>query len=165
MSDAILARPMRAGTLLAAVTVLAAAAIPMATAREAAAADVAQVSDIALSSNVLDPSALLGALDVAAPLQALDLSGLFNAELDAFGGMVQGVLTLPGDLFSAVENGIGYAVFDALHLDLGDAFSALASIPLIAAESMLAAAVNVPFTLYEMALVIPGEFLLNFGVL
>lgn len=157
-------RQIPAGVGVAAAALLVAATFPLVIAPEACASDVVQVSDVALVSSPLDVGDIASALssaDLAGG--AFNLSGLITAELDAAKEILHSLLAVPGTLFHEVVDGIQTAIHDAVGLNFGMAFSALAEIPLQVFNTI----VGVPFTvgegIYNMLLTIPGEFLFNFG--
>lgn len=121
---------------------------------------VAVTAEVALAGNtVVDGLAGLAAFDVPGAAAAFDLSGLLNAELAAAQGLFNSLFSLPVTLFNDVENVIN----SLTDLNFGMAFSELVAIPQDIVNYVLGLPGLVINTLYQMAVVIPGEFLFNFG--
>jgi len=120
-------------------------------------------TEVALTSDAvidgLDALADTAAFDVPGAAQAFDLSGLLNAEFDAAQGLFNSIFSLPATLFNDAQ-----ALFNSLvDLNFGMAFSALFAIPQDIVNYVIGLPGMVVNTVYEMAVVIPGEFVFNFG--
>ncbi|MDQ2628961.1 MAG: hypothetical protein M3Y90_18430 [Actinomycetota bacterium] len=99
------------------------------------------------------------AFDTSGVAEAFDIAGLINAEFAAAQGFFNSLFSLPGTLFNDVEG----VITSLINLDFGMAFSELFSIPQDIVNYVLGLPGLVVNTLYEMAVVIPGEYLFNFG--
>lgn len=99
------------------------------------------------------------AIDTPGVAEAFDISGLINAEFAAAQGFFNSLFSLPVTLFNDVEG----LITSLVNLDFGMAFSELFSIPQDIVNYVLGLPGLVVNTLYEMAVVIPGEYLFNFG--
>lgn len=141
---------------LAASAVLVAATIPLSAAPAAPAAEVVSLSSaVVLTSDVVDGIA-------PAAAEIFDIVGLFNAELAEAQSIFSTIIGFPGAVWGDLYGGITAAFNDLLAFDFGNAFSAVTHM----AESIFFDVINLPLNVgrdvYEMLLVIPGEFLLNF---
>lgn len=163
-------RPRTPSAVVAAAALLAAGLTPVAAEPEISArAVVALSTDIALVSNaaidgLADVAATFdvpgaAAVDVPGAAGAFDLSGLINAEFAAAQGLFNHIFSLPVTLFNDAER-----LFTSLvDLNFGQAFSELFAIPQDIVNYVLGLPGTVLNTVYEMAVVLPGEFLFNFG--
>lgn len=89
----------------------------------------------------------------------IDLSGLFNAEVHEAESLFNGLTGLPVTLFDDGEAAITH-LFDG---NLGLAFSEMIAIPQDIVNYVFGLPGLVGNDVFDMALVIPGEYLLNFG--
>lgn len=147
---------------------LAAGLAPVAAAPEIvahAAAEVAAVStEVALTGSALVDGidgiiADVAAFDAPGTADAFDIAGLFNAELAAAQGFFNSLFGLPGTLFNDVQN----VITSLANLDFGMAFSEAVDIPRDIINYVLGLPGLVLNTIYTMAVVLPGEYLFNFG--
>ncbi|HET9875245.1 MAG TPA: hypothetical protein VFQ37_05695 [Mycobacterium sp.] len=165
MSNKIAAHWVRADIAVAACALLAAAAIPIATAPEGAIGHglFGVSSDVVLTSGAADISDIGSAALAADPGGLFDVGGFLQAELSAAEDIFNAIVGLPGKLFSDVfSDGIFAALSDVFALHFGEAFSAMAGIPLAVFEDIVNVPLTVGETAYQMALTIPGEFFFNF---
>ncbi|ORV47503.1 hypothetical protein AWC02_08440 [Mycolicibacter engbaekii] len=99
------------------------------------------------------------AFDVPGAAAAFDFVGLFNAEVAAAVGLFNRFISLPFTLYNDVEN----LITSLLNLDFGMAFSQAVSIPLDIVNYVVGLPGAVIGTVFNMVLVLPGEYLFNFG--
>lgn len=99
------------------------------------------------------------ALDLPGAAAAFDIVGLINAEIAALQGMFNSLFSLPVTLFNDVQS----MVTNLVDLNFGMAFSDMVSIPLDIVNYVIGLPGMLANTAYQMAIVIPGEFLFNFG--
>ncbi len=165
MTETAIPSPRLLGAVAASAALLAAGLAPVTAAvPESTAHAVATVStEVALAGDAvvegLESLAGAAAFDVPGAAEAFDLSGLLNAEFAAAQGLFNSIFSLPTTLFNDVQ-----ALFNSLvDLNFGMAFSELFAIPQDIVNYVLGLPGLVVNTLYEMAVVIPGEFLFNFG--
>lgn len=156
--------PRMLGAAAATAVLLASGLAPVAAAPDTSASAVVKVAaDIALAGNAvvdgLESLAGMAAFDDPGTAEAFDISGLLNAEFAAAQGFFNSLFSLPATLINDVENLIG----SLTDLNFGMAFSALVAIPQDIVNYVLGLPGMVVNTLYEMAVVLPGEFLFNFG--
>lgn len=122
----------------------------------AAPADAFDIPDLA---DTLGFPGIAEALDVPGPAAAFDIVGLFNAEVAAAVGLFERFISLPGTLFNDVSN----LVTSLINLDFGMAFSEAVGIPIDIVNYALGLPGAVVNTVINMVLVLPGEYLFNFG--
>lgn len=108
-------------------------------------------------SDVLPGAA--SAFDVPGAAEAFDIIGLINAEVAAAVGLFNRFISLPFTLYNDFSN----VVTSLLNLDFGMAFSQAVTIPLDVVNYVLGLPGAVVNTVFNMLLVIPGEYLFNFG--
>lgn len=153
--------PRMLGGIAASAVLLAAGLVPVATPPGLSAPAVAQVfTEVTLTADtIFDGPADAVVLDTPGVAEAFDIAGLLNAEFAAAQGLFNSLFSLPATLFNDVQG-----VFTSLaDLNFGLAFSELFAIPQDIVNYVLGLPGLVVNTLYQMAVVIPGEFLFNFG--
>ncbi|MGV0625984.1 hypothetical protein [Mycolicibacter minnesotensis] len=130
--------------------------------------ELAEAFEISLPADAFDVSVPVGAFDIPGSAEAFDvpgsaaafdLVGLFNAEVAAAIGLFNRMISLPSTLFYDFQ-----AVFNSLlSLNFGMAFSEAVSIPLDIFNYVWGIPGAVLNTAFQMLVVIPGEYLFNFG--
>lgn len=124
----------------------------------------AMVMPIAATEHAGDRFSVDVALTTAAsPADAFDLTGLLQAEVKAGEGLFNAVFGFPGALIGDVVNPVETAITDAAALNFGEAFSAVAGIPVGVANTVIDLPIGLVEGLYSMVAVIPGQYLFNFG--
>lgn len=154
--------PRMLGGIAATAVLLAAGLAPVATPPDISAHAVAQVSaEVTLTAETIFDGGLADAVTFDTPgvAEAFDISGLLNAEFAAAQGLFNSLFSLPGTLFNDVQG----VITSLADLNFGLAFSELFAIPQDIVNYVLGLPGLVVNTLYQMAVVIPGEFLFNFG--
>jgi hypothetical protein len=147
---------------IAAIAVLLAAGLaPVAATPDISTRAVAVVSaEVALTADtIFDGLADPTVFDTPGVAEAFDISGLLNAEFAAAQGLFNSLFSLPGTLFNDIQG----VITSLADLNFGLAFSELFAIPQDIINYVLGLPGLVVNTVYEMAVVIPGEFLFNFG--
>lgn len=121
--------------------------------------DTAEVFDIPGAAEVFDLPGAAEAFDIPGAAAAFDFVGLFNAELAAAQGFFNSLFSLPVTFFNNVQD----VVNSLINLDFGMAFSAAVSIPQDIINYVLGLPGLVINTVFNMVVVLPGEYLFNFG--
>lgn len=115
--------------------------------------------DVPDTAEVFDIPGAAEVFDIPGAAAAFDFVGLFNAELAAAQGFFNSLFSLPVTFFNNVQD----VVNSLINLDFGMAFSAAVSIP----QDIINYALGLPGlvinTVFNMAVVLPGEYLFNFG--
>lgn len=156
------------GIIPAAAALVAAAMIPMLPAHDAAPPAAMAAPQITLTGAVGDGVAGIGGdiSNLAAGIDldgVFDLSGLFGAESGEVSTLFTTLTAIPGEILSQLESGVSGAFTDLTSLDFGQAFSTLAATGSFVATDLLGGAETLGFGLFDMAAVIPGDFMFNFG--